>query len=98
MEINIKSKNLSKIKDFFSKGNLNDIQGIKLKALYNLIQSKGDIIESDNINNKYKGIKVLQIDKGYYIGIKRVGSNNNFYPCKIETFYCIENTIKNKKN
>lgn len=80
---NIKEQNYHMIKDFVQFHNRPEMQGIKLFALYTLIQKKGEQIESND--ERFNNIKALRISKEEYIAIKRTGSTNNFYPCALTT-------------
>lgn len=80
---NIKEQNYHMIKDFVQFHNRPEMQGIKLFALYTLIQKKGEQIESND--ERLNNIKALRISKEEYIAIKRTGSTNSFYPCALTT-------------
>ena len=68
MNVNLKPAN------DFAKGDNSHFEGSKLKALYNLIQSKNDVIEGiKNIN------KCLEFSNGEYV-IERTGPAENFFP------------------
>ena len=86
---NIKKSNHRQIIDFAFKNNSN-LQGGKLKALYQLIQKKGEKIETIatrfSEENSLKGLKALQISETEFIAIKRIGSENTFYPCCLKTY------------
>jgi hypothetical protein len=79
---NIKESNYWLIKDFAIHNNRKEMQGIKLNALYNLVQKKGEPMKTDDAN--LSGVKVLEFAKGEYIGFKRTGGKT-FFPCAIKT-------------
>ena len=83
MKTNISESNKWAIHDFAVLNNRERIQGGKLKALHKLIQSKGEIVETSS-DHRLKDQKVLEYDKGSYIGLKRTGFGKGFFPCKID--------------
>lgn len=84
MNINLKPANVTKIRDF-AKGDNSYFQGLKLNALYNLIQSKNDTVEGlKNVN------KFLEFSDGEYVAIERIGRTENFYPCSIKVHYLVK--------
>ena len=82
--IKIKKSNCNAIHDFAVHNERQIINGTKLKALYFLIQKKGEIIETKDEN--LKGLKCLEYQKGIYIAIKhKPVKKNSFFPCMIKT-------------
>ena len=81
MKTNIKTTNVEKILQFANGDNF-AMSGMKLKALYTLIQKKGEPIESDSNLN---GLQCLKIGIGQYVAIDRVRFAKSFFPCKITT-------------
>lgn len=84
LTVNIKPQNVALIESFISK-TCDTIQGIKLIALYTLIQKRGEIIESNE--ESINGLKCLEFKPGEYIAIKRAGGKVNFYPCMTKIFH-----------
>ena len=83
-KVNLKESNIWAIHDAFQLNQDNRIIGTRLKALYKLIQLKGDIIEATR-NTEFKGLKVLEYKEGQYIGIIHTPlRNGNFFPCKLK--------------
>ncbi len=82
----LKESNKKLINDFFTTEHGKDkIQGSKLEALYNLIQKKGEAIETTE--KKLKNIKALNIGGGIYITLVRTSFNNkSFYPCALKSY------------
>ena len=91
-KVNLKESNIWAIHDAFKLNQDNRITGVKLQALYKLIQSKGDKIDLAkdtqfiNVNkSELQGVKVLEYDEGQYIGMIHTPiNNNNFFPCKLK--------------
>lgn len=84
MNVNLKPANVAKIRDF-AKGDNSHFHGSKLKALYNLIQSKNDVIEGiKNVN------KCLEFSTGEYVAIERTGPTKNFFPCAVCVHYLVK--------
>lgn len=84
---NIKQSNREQIKRFAING-ATELQGTKLKALFKLIEKKGEPIETEE--PKLKGVKALQIAEGEWIAIKRIGIAGTFYPCCLQTYLLTE--------
>jgi len=84
----IKKSNYWMLYDFVRNRIRPEMQGTKLKAVFKLIESKGEPIETDC--NKLKGVKALQIAEGEYIAMKRTGINGSFYPCCLQTYLLTE--------
>ena len=90
-KVNLSEKTVSDIREFATKEQgvvleHNPIQGMRLSALYRMIQEKGEPIESDD--EKYNGIMALEFSKGEYIAIKVIGEKKgSFFPCAIRTIY-----------
>lgn len=82
--VNIKKANYWSIYDFAMSRNRPEMQGNKLRALFKLIELKGEPIQTNY--EKLKGVKALQISENEYIAIKRTAINGSFYPCKLETY------------
>ena len=83
MKANIKEQNYWMIKDFaIDNSRRPEVQGNKLKALYNLVQKKGTAIITKD--EKLEGVKVLEFGEGEFIGFKRTGGSS-FYPCVLKT-------------
>ncbi|MCP4066279.1 MAG: hypothetical protein GY740_23950 [Gammaproteobacteria bacterium] len=85
----LKESNKTQIKAFFANNcRKNDIQGMKLQALYNLIQSKGEKMTIGDKSHKFNGLKALNIGEGFFIALKRTGfKKGSFYPCKLDILY-----------
>lgn len=82
--LNIKESNYWAIRDFAILGDNSRIQGTKLNALFNLVQKKGEPMQTEN--KKLKGVKVINYGKGEYIGfIHTPFKDKNFFPCKLQT-------------
>lgn len=82
--VNIKESNYWSIYDFAMSRNRPEMQGTKLKALFKLIDKKGEPIDTNC--DDLKGLKALQIAEGEFIAIKRTAINGSFYPCKLQTY------------
>ena len=81
---NIKKSNYWIICDFARGTNRPEMQGTKLKALYTLIQKKGEPIQA-NMKN-LNGVKALKISECEYVAMIRTEmKENSFYPCKLKT-------------
>lgn len=81
---NIKEANYWSIYDFAMHRNRPEMQGNKLKALFKLIELKGEPIETND--QKLFGLKALQIKEGEFVAIKRTAVNKSFYPCMLQTY------------
>lgn len=88
----IKEANYWSIYDFAMSRNRPEMQGNKLKALFKLIEKRGEPIETKEKN--LNGLKALQIKPGEYVAIKRTvfgkaaGQLNGqpFFPCMLQTY------------
>lgn len=81
---NIKESNYWMIYDFAMNRSRPEMQGNKLKALFKLIEKRGEPIETTDENlNK---LKALQIKQGEWVAMKRTAISNNFYPCRLKTY------------
>lgn len=83
-KVNIKESNYYCIKDFFTNQSRPEMQGNKLKALFKLIQKKGEPIQTED--KSLQGVKALKISDSEFIAIKKTPINGNFYPCMIKTY------------
>ena len=81
--IHLKEQNKKDINSFAFGGQPPKMQGTKLQALYNLIQKKGEPIESDDEN--LNGVKALKISESEYVGMIHTPVKATFYPCKLKT-------------
>lgn len=84
MKAIIKKSNYWMIYDFANHRNRPEMQGIKLQALFKLIEKKGVLIQTNE--SKLFGLKALQISECEHIAIRRTAINETFYPCKLQTF------------
>jgi hypothetical protein len=84
----MKTTNHTEILNFAS-GAQNSIRGQKLAGLFRLIQAKGKPMETDD--EKLNGVKVLNIDNGFYFGLIRTGAKDKFYPCVIKSILLTTN-------
>lgn len=85
--VNLKPSHKFAIKDFFLLGDRSRIEGIKLQALYKLIQRKGEPMKIVSGPVKFDGEKVINIGEGFLIGMKRTPCTpKSFYPCAIHLF------------
>lgn len=81
--VKIKEQNKWAIHDFCI-GQTQRITGNKLKALYYLIQSKGEPMETKD--KELNGVKVLEYTEGQYIGLIHTPIKKGiFFPCKLKT-------------
>jgi hypothetical protein len=88
----IKEANYWSIYDFAMSRNRPEMQGNKLKALFKLIEKRGEPIETKETN--LNGLKALEIKPGEWVAIKRTtfgkpaGQLNGqpFYPCMLQTY------------
>jgi hypothetical protein len=84
--ITLKKQNYWILKDIGLRGieSRPEAQGEKLKAIYKLIQKKGEPIKtSDPILN---GVKALEFADGEYLAMKKTSiRKGSFYPCAIKT-------------
>lgn len=85
----INDSNCKTIINFVKNLDCSEMQGNKLKALFKLIDLKGEAITTEY--QKLKGLKALRIKEGLFVAMKRTAINGNFYPCKMET-YLLETT------
>jgi hypothetical protein len=85
MKANIKTQNYWMLKDIGLIGieSRSEVQGDKLKAIYRLIQSKGEPIKTER--EELNGVKAYQFADGEYIAMKRTGPKDTFYPCALKT-------------
>ena len=79
----LKESNLKIISDYAKYDILPD--GKTIQALYKLIQTKGEPIQSED--KKYNGVMCLKFYKGQYIALKRSGGNDKFYQCAITKLF-----------
>ena len=92
MKTIIKEENRNSIKDFAAHGAGGNMQGSKLKALYSLIQKKGEAIETENIQDGHKwvGVKALEFAKGEYIALKHLPVKKGcFFPCALRQLHMV---------
>lgn len=85
MKTQIKPANIEQI-THLANGNPYAIQGEKLKALYTLIQKKGEPVQTDDKELKLNGVMCLEITNGQFVAIKRVGPKDKFFPCVLHTY------------
>ena len=86
MKTILKPANVQKIRQF-AKGDNSIFQGSKLVALDRLIRLKSEQITG------ISGVeRVLEFSPGEYVGMKRTGPSENFFPCAIKVHYLIETT------
>lgn len=83
MNIALKPANVEQILNFANNNPL-AIEPTKLKALYALIQKKGEPIETED--PKLNGVFCLRITKNQLIAIKRIGPKDKFFPCALNTY------------
>lgn len=81
---NIKESNYWCIYDFAMNRSRPEMQGNKLKALFKLIEKRGEPIKTKE--ESLKGLKALQIRQGEWVAIKRTAMCANFYPCQLKTY------------
>jgi len=81
---NIKESNYWCIYDFAMGRPRPDMQGTKLQALFKLIQTKGEVVTTEN--KDLNGMKALEIKPGEWVAIKRTAIRDSFYPCTLRTF------------
>lgn len=90
--VNIKESNYWSIYDFALSRCRPEMQGNKLKALFKLIDKRGEPIETTD--EKLNGLKALQIKPGEWVAMQRTvfgkpaGELNGqpFYPCMLRTY------------
>ena len=85
--INLKPTTVQEILSFVHGQQPERMQGSRLKALYSLIQSKGEPISADN--KRLNGQKALKIKDNLWIALVRTSSVQNseqFYPCRLDSF------------
>ena len=87
MKSNLKPANIEQILNF-ANSKPSKIEQSKLKALYALIQKKGERIES--INQKLDGVYCLELKENLFIAIKRAGPKDKFFPCVLNTYLLSE--------
>lgn len=80
----IKEQNYWCIKDFAMSRNRPEMQGNKLKALFRLIEKKGEPI--DTKDKTLAGLKALQIAEGEWVAMKRTAIQESFFPCMLKTY------------
>ena len=95
--MNIKESNYYMLKDFATDHcRRPEVQGTKLRAIYKLIQSKGEPIKSER--KDLDGAKAIEIAKGEYLSMIRIAvgatRDSHFYPCAIRTILLTELTTK----
>jgi|AntRauTorckE6833_2_1112554.scaffolds.fasta_scaffold39284_2 hypothetical protein len=91
--VQLRETNRQQIKSFFETNEPNNIEGLKLQALYKLIQSKGETIDEANTKKveRFIGCKALHIGKGIYLALKHTPiKKGSFYPCKLEQLFMKE--------
>lgn len=83
--IKLKPTNRQNIKKLFTENSgAHTIQGLKLRALYKLIQKKGIEIQTED-RPEFNKCKALKIGQGEYISIKHTPViPGKFYPCKTD--------------
>ena len=88
VNVNLSAKNVALIHNVATGKTPESFYGIGYKALYELIQRKGDVVESTD--KLYDGIKALRYKPGFSIAIIRDMDNGvDFYPCRLRTI-CLE--------
>jgi hypothetical protein len=80
----IKEANYRSIYQFAIGGQPKEMQGTKLQALFKLIQTKGEVVTTEN--KDLNGMKALEIKPGEWVAIKRTAIRDSFYPCTLRTF------------
>lgn len=86
--INLKESNYWCIYDFAMSRNRPEMQGSKLKALFMLIEKRGEPIETTN--EKLNGLKALKISSCEWVAMKKTSINGSFYPCMLQTYLLTE--------
>lgn len=85
MKANINERNKWAIHDFSVLNQQQRITGTKLKALYRLIQIKGEPIKAPS-NKEINGVKALEYDKGSFVAMIHTPiKKGSFFPCKLKT-------------
>jgi len=79
--LNLKNDNRKQVLNYFN-GEKHTLEGLKLRALYRLIQIKGERIKAPA--HKMNGVKVAQITSYLYGGMKWTNFGPHFYPAKID--------------
>lgn len=84
--VNLKESTQKNILNFITKEGESNIIGLRLLALYKLIQKVGEPIKTNDEN--MKGLMCLQFIEGQYIAIKKTSFKmGSFFPCKIVTYH-----------
>ncbi len=83
--VNIKQSNYNIIKDFTAGRARPELQGNKLRALFNLIQKKGEPITSST-DHTLLNLPCLEIAPGEYVAAKRTAYGPDFYHCAIKMY------------
>lgn len=85
MKAKIKTQNYFMLKDIGLRGieARQEAQGDKLKAIFRLIQKRGEPIKSND--KRFHDLKALEFGPGEYIAMKRTGPTDKFFPCAIKT-------------
>jgi len=87
MKTRLKESNYWMLHDIAMKGieSRKEAVGTKVKAIFKLIQMKGEPIETDD--PKLNGVKALEISPGEFIAMQRTGHRADFFPCAIRTIH-----------
>lgn len=85
MKANIKESTYWLLKDIGLRGieARPEVQGDKLKAIYRLIQRRGEVLQTNC--KDLQGVKALEFAEGEYLAMRRNGPKNSFPPCAIKT-------------
>jgi hypothetical protein len=63
-----------------------EVHGNKLKAIYKLIQKRGEPIKTND--PKIEGVMALEFGDGEYIAMKKTSyKKGHFFPCAIKTIH-----------
>ena len=66
------------------RGEASPLQGTKLKALYKLIQAKGQTVTTNDTESKLNGLKAIEIEPQTFVAISRRAVGPDFYPCSMQ--------------
>lgn len=80
--LNLNRKNKIEIINYFE-GKKHNLEGVKFRALYRLIQIKGERIQAPE-NEYLNGVKVIEYTAGFWGGMVWKFFGKNYYPAQVK--------------
>lgn len=81
-KLNLNKKNRLEVINYFD-GKKTTLEGLKLRALYRLIQNQGDRISAPD-NEYLSGVKIIEYKPNFYGGLKWKQYGAHYWPAQIK--------------